>query len=909
MKIYNCEVNHLTNPLGFQMEKTVFSWAVGETAAKKQQWSRLLISQNSDLSAPEYDSGRAQLDSAAWEVSLTLRPRTRYYWTVEVMGDNGEAAVSAVNWFETAKQDEPWQAAWITCAEQPRHPIFSKQIAVKEAPVSARLYVCGLGVYEAAINGKKVGDEFLTPYCNNYTQWLQYQTYDVTEALRDGGRLEVTIGHGWYSGRMGYLSKPGDAGQYGSHAKLIAELRIAYADGSEDVVCTDESWTVTRSTIVDSSIYDGETRDDTLPAAEPETVAVTTESAPLVARYSPPVRVRETFAPIELIHTPAGELVLDIGQNLVGTFALKVNRPAGTKIFVQVGEVMQQGCFYNENLRTAKAEYTYISDGTPKTVVPAFTFYGFRYVKIEGIPDLRAEDFTALALYSELPQRGFLTTGHAKVNQLIHNVQWGQKSNFLDVPTDCPQRDERLGWTGDAQVFSATACYLRQCYPFFRKYLHDMATEQKKLNGMVPYVIPSLNDSAYQDCAAVWGDAATIIPWNLYTLYGDKTILEEQFQSMASWVDYITELDGDDHAWSRHFHFGDWLALDHPDHRPDQCLGGTDVAYISQVYYRNSARIVADTAALLGKFAEAEKYGALADKLTDWLAAEFFAPNGRCCADTQTGLVLALINGLSPRKESCAARLEQKLEETGGKLQTGFVGTPFLCAALTENGMERSAYDLLLNEEYPGWLYEVNLGATTIWERWNSMEPDGSVSSTGMNSFNHYAYGSIAQWICEYAAGLQPAQPGFRKAVIAPVPDARLGKVDFTYESAAGRYRVFWETLDKTTLHLTVEVPFGCQAELKLPYCSENALRTLEAGCFDITYTTESPMARSFHADMPMIELLKSRESRDALEALVPGISRTPDSMIRQTLRQVLASLARKNEQQIAEIDARLRMV
>lgn len=909
MKIYNCEVNHLTNPLGFQMEKTVFSWAVGETAAKKQQWSRLLISWNADLSAPEYDSGRAQLDSAACEVPLTLRPRTRYYWTVEIMGDNGEAAISGVNWFETAKQDEPWLANWITCAEQPRHPIFTKDIAVKQAPASARLYVCGLGVYEAAINGKKVGDEFLTPYCNNYTQWLQYQTYDVTEALHNGGKLEVTIGHGWYSGRMGYLSKPGDAGQYGNRAKLIAELRIAYADGSEDVVCTDESWMVTRSTILDSSIYDGETRDDTLPAAEPETVAVTTESAPLVARYSLPVRVQETFAPIELIHTPAGELVLDIGQNLVGTFALKVNRPAGTKIFVQVGEVMQQGCFYNENLRTAKAEYTYISDGTPKTIVPSFTFYGFRYVKIEGIPDLKAEDFTALALYSELPQRGFLTTGHAKVNQLIHNVEWGQKSNFLDVPTDCPQRDERLGWTGDAQVFSTTACYLRQCYPFFRKYLHDMATEQKKLNGMVPYVIPSLNDAAYQDCAAVWGDAATIIPWNLYTLYGDKTILEEQFHSMASWVDYITDLDGNDHAWSRHFHFGDWLALDHPDHRPDQCLGGTDVAYISQVYYRNSARIVADAAALLGKFAEAEKYGALADKLTDWLAAEFFAPNGRCCADTQTGLVLALKNGLSPRKESCAARLEQKLEETGGKLQTGFVGTPFLCAALTENGMERNAYDLLLNEEYPGWLYEVNLGATTIWERWNSMEPDGSVSSTGMNSFNHYAYGSIAQWICEYAAGLQPAQPGFRKAVIAPVPDARLGKVDFTYESAAGRYRVFWETLDKTTLHLTVEVPFGCQAELKLPYCSENALRTLEAGSFDITYTTASPMARSFHADMPMIELLKTRESRDALEALVPGISRTPDSMTHQTLRQVLASLARKNEQQIGEIDARLRMV
>lgn len=909
MKIYHCEVNHLTNPLGYQMEKTVFSWQVGETAAKLPKWTRLRVSEKSDLSQPVYNSGEAELNSIACIVPLALRPRTRYYWTVEVMGDNGEAASSEVNWFETAKQDEPWQAAWITCAEQSRHPIFSKQIVVKEAPVSARLYICGLGVYEAAINGEKVGDEILAPYCNNYTEWLQYQTYDVTEALHNGGKLEVTIGHGWYSGRMGYLSKPGDAGQYGNRAKLIAELRIAYADGSEDVVCTDESWMVTRSTILDSSIYDGETRDDTLPAAEPEAVAVTTESAPLVARYSLPVRVRETFAPIELIHTPAGELVLDIGQNLVGTFALKVNRPAGTKIFIQVGEVMQQGCFYNENLRTAKAEYTYISDGTPKTITPSFTFYGFRYVKVEGIPDLKAEDFTALALYSELPRRGILTTGHAKVNQLIHNVEWGQKSNFLDVPTDCPQRDERLGWTGDAQVFSATACYLRQCYPFFRKYLHDMATEQKHLDGMVPDVIPSLNDSAYQGCAAVWGDAATIIPWNLYNIYGDKTILAEQFESMASWVDYITRLDGDDHGWSRHFHYGDWLALDHPDHRPDQCLGGTDVAYISQVYYRNSARIVANAADILGKKAEAEKYGALADRLTKWLADEFFSPNGRCCVDTQTGLVLALNNNLSPNAEKCAARLSEKLDQTHGKLQTGFVGTPFLCGALTENGMERNAYDLLLNEEYPGWLYEVNLGATTIWERWNSMEPDGSVSSTGMNSFNHYAYGSIAQWICEYAAGLKAAEPGFRKASIAPVPDARLGKVDFTYESAAGRYRVFWETLDKTTLHLTVEVPFGCEAELKLPYCSENAVRILEAGCFDITYITESPMARTFHADMPVIELLRIQESRNALEALVPGISHTPDSMAYQTLREVLTLLRHMPQQQVDEIDAALRSV
>ena len=907
MKIYNCEVNHLTNPLGFQMEKTVFSWKVAETTGKCQKDARILVALQLDMSKVVYDSGKANLNSIATDIPLDLRPRTRYYWTVEVTADNGDYAVSEINWFETAKRDEPWQAKWITCEKKQRHPVFSKEISVAKPLESARLYICGLGLYEAQINGQKVGDEYLTPYCNNYHAWLQYQTYDVTEALRDGGLLSVTIGNGWYAGRMGYFSKPGDPGLYGDRAKLIAEVVLRYADGNEEVVCTDESWMVKRSCITESSIYDGEARDDTLPETEPEVVAVTKETAPLVERYSLPVRVQEAIAPIKLIHTPAGELVLDLGQNLVGAFALRVKAERGTRVFVQVGEVMQKGCFYNENLRTAKAEYTYISDGTEKIVVPTFTFYGYRYAKIEGLPDLKMEDFTALVLYSELPQTGTMVTGHEKVNQLIHNVQWGQKGNFLDVPTDCPQRDERMGWTGDAQVFSATACYLRQCYPFYRKYLHDMATEQKVLGGMVPDVVPSLG-KPYQGTACVWGDACTIIPWNLYQLYGDKTILEEQFESMASWVDYLTELDGDDHGWSRHFHYGDWLALDHPDNRPDQCLGGTDVAYISQVYYRNSARIVADTAALLGKTAEAEKYGALASQLTEYLVKEFFAPNGRCCIDTQTGLVLALKNNLSPDATKCAQRLSEKLEQIHGKLQTGFVGTPFLCAALTDYGMADKAYDLLLNDEYPGWLYAVNLGATTIWERWNSMNSDGSVSSTGMNSFNHYAYGSIAQWLVEYAAGLKAAEPGFRRATIAPVPKAHLGSIDYTYESAAGTYRVFWKAVDDETLHLQVEIPFGCEAELKLPYCNEGC-KLLQAGSYDFNYRTNQPMRRSCSVDNTLKELFADPRVVATLQKLMPGILNIPHAMQGMTLRAAMTDLGGATEEQIQQISEALKKV
>ena len=634
MRIYGCEINHLTNPLGYHMENTVFSWKVADTEGVHQRDARLRVALRPDMTNVIHDTGKAALDSIATVLSLPLKPRTRYYWTVEVTADNGEHALSEVNWFETAKREEPWKAKWITCENLQRHPVFTKLIRVERPLESARLYISGLSVYEAKINGQRVGDEYLTPYCNNYHQWIQYQTYDVTEKLRSGGSLCVTVGNGWYAGRMGYFSKPGDPGHYGTGAKLIAEVVLRYTDGTEDVVGTDESWSVTRSCIVDSSIYDGEFRDDTMPQTQPESVIVTQLKAPLVERYSLPVRIQERVKPVKLIHTSAGELVLDLGQNLVGTFALRVKAEAGARIYVQVGEVLQNGCFYNENLRSAKAAYTYISDGTEKIVIPTFTFYGYRYVKVEGLPDLSTEDFTALVLYSDLPQTGKMVTGHDKVNQLIRNVEWGQKGNFLDVPTDCPQRDERLGWTGDAQVFSATACYLRQCYPFYRKYLHDMTTEQQTLGGMVPDIVPSL-EKAYQATACVWGDACTIIPWNLYQMYGDLTILEEQFDSMVAWVDYITSLDGDDHGWSRHFHYGDWLALDHPDNRPDQCLGGTDEAYISQLYYRNSARIVADSAALLGKAAEAEKYGNLADQLTEYLVREFFAPSGRCCVDTQ----------------------------------------------------------------------------------------------------------------------------------------------------------------------------------------------------------------------------------------------------------------------------------
>ena len=852
MQIYDCKVNHLVNPLGYRIGQPTFSWKVREAKGKRQREARIVIRRKGEADTPVLDTGwRQDPDSLAFRAALAPEPFTRYFWTVQVRSDAGEEAESGENWFETGRMETPWEARWIGCDDtQKRHPVFSGEIALSGKVRRARLYICGLGLYEAFLDGEKVGEELLTPYSNNYNAWLQYQTFDVTGQLgKEKSRLEVLLGNGWYKGRFSFDDSTGK-GYYGDEWKLIAELRVEYEDGSRQVFGTDESWQVGRSKITDSSLYDGEHVDDTLPQAPVEAARpAQAPAAPLMERLSTPVAVRQELAVAELIHTPAGETVLDLGQNIAGSFRLKVKEPAGSHIRLQFGEVLQQGNFYRDNLRSALAEYTYVSDGQEHVLTPHFTFYGYRYVKVEAIPSLKKEDFTGLVLYSDLEQTGFLTTGNALVNRLILNTQWGQKGNFLDVPTDCPQRDERMGWTGDAQVFSATACYQMDCYAFFRKYLWDMWTEQQQARGKVPIVVPAFG---HLDAACAWGDAACIIPWNLYRFYGDRQILEDQFESMKAWVDYVTRLEEEDHGWRRQFHFGDWLALDGPG-GIDGVMGGTDEGFIASVCHRQSALLVAKAAQVLGRQEEASRYEALGEKLLEEIRQEYFSPTGRCCINTQTGLLLALRHGLSVDPEKTKKALVKKLEDNKGMLQTGFVGTPLLCEELTRMGRADMAYNLLLNEEYPGWLYEVKLGATTIWERWNSVLADGSISSTGMNSLNHYAYGSIVEWIYSRCAGILPdeSQPGFRRVIFCPEIHPELGSVDARYDSASGLWACSWRISGENRLEMRVTVPFGCSGELILPAApgsvfeeKDNPLFAqvrdgrclLEAGEYEISY-------------------------------------------------------------------------
>ena len=884
MNIIRCKVNHLTNPLGFAMDTPVFSWEVTNARGTRQTAARIRVFEEA---APLLDTGfREGADSLGWALPLSLKPRTAYSWDVTVRTDAGEEETSPLQRFETGKRDEPWQAKWISCEKADRLPVFHRAIAVNGELARARLYICGLGLYEARINGQRVGDEYFTPYCNNYNAWLQVVTHDVTDLLKDGGELSVALAEGWYSGRFGFTSKPGQSGYYGNDLRLIAEVRLDYADGRSECIPTDARWTLRRGPLTFSGIYDGEHRDDTLPETAPEAVVVLDADTRLLTdRLSPPVRVQQTMKPVELIRTPSGETVLDLGQNHTGIFSLRTDEPAGTQVRLQFGEVLQDGCFYNDNYRTAKAEYRYVSGGRPVDLRPCFTFYGYRYVKVEGITDLKPEDYTALVLYSDLEEVGRIETGLPKVNRLIENARWGLMSNFLDVPTDCPQRDERMGWTGDANVFSATACLFRDTYAFYRKYLHDMATEQAALDGMVPQVVPSFGETG---TACVWGDAVTVIPWTVWQATGDLSILREQFPAMKAWVDWIRRIDGTDHGWRRHFHYGDWLALDNPALRTDTVLGGTDEGFIADVAWAESAGIVADTAALLGETADEAAYRALQRQILDGVRAEFFTATGRCAIETQTALLLSLKYGLSD-PDKLLSQLDRRFKQTEGKLQTGFVGSPILCNVLSEHGRHELAVNLLLNEEYPGWLYEVNLGATTIWERWNSLSPDGSVSSTGMNSFNHYAYGSIVAWMFRHLAGLQALEPGYRRAAVRPLPDARLGRVAMEHRG----WKVAWTAEDDRHLRLSLTVPFGCEAELTLPFTAEEK-KLLPPGEYSFFYETDRPMRKVFGLDDTLESILGDKAAREALLAVMPEAAHIPTAVRWNTLRRLLVEFVNR---------------
>ena len=842
MKIERLRVNHIENPVGYLIDPLSLSWVVAQAKGTHTVKARVQIALDEAMNQLVHDSGeREDISCVDYSPDITLEPGVRYYWQVQVWDDAEDYGKSKVAFFETAAEMKT--AAWIKSPfSKEVQALFRKEFTVEKKAVKARLYICGLGLYEAYINGEKIGDEYLAPYYNDYNLWLQYQTYDLTQQLREGDNcIGIMLGNGWYKGRFGFVDRVDEL--YGDTCHMICELHLMFADGTKEIIPSDTSWLCAPSPVLQSSIYDGEVWDSRkeIPAwaevscdAKEFVPAISCEESKklLTPRLSLPVKIMERIKPVQLIHTVADELVLDFGQEMTGWVEFNCKEPENAEILFQYGEILQEGKFYNENLRTAKAEYRYIANGKHGWVRPHFTFYGFRYVKIQGIQEINLDDFVGCVLHSEMEQTGTIVTSNGKVNQLIHNALWGQKGNFLDTPTDCPQRDERMGWTGDAQVFSTTASFNMYTPAFYKKYLYDMKQEQDTLGGSVPHVVPDALgqigrilhrrdkqtdnvgvNTSHGSCA--WADAATVIPWTLYTAYGDKTLLAQQYENMKSWVDYIRKVDvercGGRYLWTDGFHFADWLALD--NFHKDSCFGATDPYLVASAYYYYSVKLTEKAAAELDKNKDAAYYGELAAHIKEAFLDEYYSRTGRLVQETQTALAIVLWLDLIPEgaRQRQVDTLMAKLKEENMHLTTGFVGTPLLCPVLTENGHADAAYTLLLNEDFPSWLYEVNMGATTVWERWNSVLPDGSISDTGMNSLNHYAYGSIVEWMYRYMCGLNSSSPAYKRFKICPYTDERFDWVRMLYDSAYGVIRSEWEKKDDGVLY-TVEIPFDTEA-------------------------------------------------------------------------------------------------
>lgn len=712
--------------------------------------------------------------------------------------------------------------------------------------------------------------------CTAYDSWIQYQTYDVTDLLHTGENvIGAILGNGWAKGRFGFDGVVGDyetnfpgkpCNMYTEEYLLFGELHVTTTQG-ETVIVTDESWQCAPNPLTFGNIYDGERYDANLeienwcaPSCtyanwQPVKRNTTTNLGAISARLSLPVKAKHIITPKQ-ITTPKNELVFDLGQNITGWFTFMADLPAGVELRVQTGELLQDDCFYRDNLRTALSEYRYISTGKKAFIRPIATFYGFRYIKFSGVADLTGiTDIQAWALYSDLEQTGEITTANEKVNRLYLNSVWSQRDNFLDVPTDCPQRDERMGWTGDAQAFCPTANYNMDCGAFYTKYIRDLLEEQKRLDGKVPDVAPLLISRKPGEANPMlanggghcgWADAAAIVPWETYIATGDISVLKNGFESMKLWADWIYRYDeahGATRLWPGiEFHFADWLALDGPESgfNPESVLGGTDITFLCSAYYYKSTMCVANAARALGKTTEYDVYKKRADEILDAIRREFYTAGGRCAAATQTGNAISLSFGLAPEfaRGKITETLRGLLAMNKGKLKTGFLGTPVLCRALSDNGANAEAYTLLLNEENPGWLYEVNMGATTIWERWNSVNPDGKISGIGMNSMNHYAYGAVFEWVYKNVCGLNPVPdvPGYKKAVIRPQPDVRLGAAKAKVNTAAGYYETGWQYEDNGEVTYTVVIPFDAEAEVYLPKKDGTTEEmTLTAGTYTFT--------------------------------------------------------------------------
>ncbi len=832
-------VENRKNPIGLDTRTPRFTWIMESSERNKSQSAyHIKVAESANALADDnlvWDSEKTTSDQSVFVEykGLDLISGKRYHWQVRVWDENDKASEwSSVGFWQMGLLDpvEEFTAKWITPGyeetEQRESPLFRKDFSVDRPVKQATAYITAHGMYEAWINGQRIGDAYLTPGWTSYDQRLQYQVYDVTNLLKSGDNaVGAMMGNGWYRGFLAW----GDRNDhYGSDIALLFQMDVEFEDGTTQRIISDGSWTSTKGPVVFSEIYDGETYDT---QKEMEgwseagflgnwTAASEADYARgvLIATYNEPIRKQEEIQPIGIFKSPEGDLIVDFGQNLVGWVQIKVKGKEGDKIEIVHSEVLDKnGNFYTENLRDADQKMTYILDGTDQTLEPHFTFFGFRYLMLEGFPgEVKPDNLKAIALYSDMTPTGNFVCSDPLVNQLQENIQWGQKGNFLDIPTDCPQRDERLGWTGDAQAFFRTAAYNMNVNNFFSKWMKDVAADQRE-NGSVPFVVPNvLGENATG--SAGWADAATIIPWESYLLYGDKRMLEEQYPSMKAWVEYIRSRS-QENLWKSGFHFGDWLF-----YRPDDDNAGraavTDRYYITQCFYGYSTQLLINAAEVLGYEEDVAAYQSLLSEIKKAFQDEFMSPSGRLGPNTQTAYVLALQFDMLPisMRDQAVQRLVENIKSYGYHLTTGFLGTPYLCHVLSRFGREDMAYELLMQDTYPSWLYPVTMGATTIWERWDGIKPDSTFQTPGMNSYNHYAYGAIGDWMYRNVAGINAvaSHPGYKKIIIKPIPGGGLSNAEGTLATYYGSITSGWEYQEESLIQ-KVTIPVNTSAEIFIP--------------------------------------------------------------------------------------------
>ncbi|OAS89264.1 MULTISPECIES: alpha-L-rhamnosidase [Metabacillus] len=922
------------NPLGIDVKKPRISWKMqSDLRGTLQKAYRIqVVVGRDDFMEMLWDTGIVYTDESI-QIEYggpDLTPRTRYFYRIKVWDNfDRESSWSTTSWWETGLLDtSEWKAKWITPSTEQLDPLseptflLRKGFNVKKEIISARIYGTGVGLYELFLNGERVGDDLLSPGWTSYHKRLQYQTYDVTDLLTEGSNVVgIVLADGWYKGTLSFEDK---RHVYGDRRAALLQLYVTYSDGSEEMIVTDTTWKASTGPILYSEIYNGETYDArreiggwSLPNFDDHnwkgTIIQDLPFSNLVAQENWPTRVTEVIKPVDAFITPAGDTVIDMGQNMVGRVRFKVSAKEGTRIVLKHAEVLdKEGNIYFGNLGKAEQKIEYFTKGEDvETYAPHFTYQGFRYVKIEGYPGqengLPLENFFGEVIHSDMELTGEFECSNPIINQLQKNIVWGQRGNFLDLPTDCPQRNERLGWTGDAQVFIDTALFNYHGGPFFTKWLRDLKADQLP-DGNVPIVIPAVVAGVG---SAAWGDAATIIPWTVYQNYGDKRLLSEQYESMKAWVEYIRKQGKSEYLWNTGFHFGDWLAL---DAKENSFVGATPKDFIATVFYAYSTRILRDTAEVLEKSDDVQEYCVLLEKIIAQFNDEFVSPSGRLVSPTQTAHVIALMFDLvdGKAKERTAYELNELIIQNNYHLTTGFVGTPYLCLALSKGGYHETAVKLLLQEKFPSWLYAVNKGATTIWEHWDSIKEDGSFWSDQMNSFNHYAYGSIGNWMYQNVAGLSKdkAVPAYKRIRIEPkFAGIELTHAKAAFESMYGRILSSWR-LSHEEVEMEVEIPPNTTADILLPYADlsdvlesgkllidsmdiityfeskEGVRLTVGSGTYHFKYRNMRGLKPTYSEETRLIDLLDQKEAMKVLDKYAPGITKPPGifAMKSQTL-------------------------